>query len=251
MATSTTRAVTHLSAFTIGSANGSRLGAAQLRPAKIAAGNSLIRHQRVAVSGRQVPVSRRSSHVPWSSPKDEAQSSGAAVAAGERSASASSGRADPKEEAEEVTKKWGLEAGLWKALTAKGSASDGPAETTAASPSSPPSTAGSGRGAGKSNTEIAKDLLTRYGGAYLATSISLSLVSFGLCYALVDQGVDVAALLDSVGLHVDSTGETVGTFAIAYTAHKALSPVRFPPTVALTPVVAGWFGKKAEGEGEK
>ena len=36
----------------------------------------------------------------------------------------------------------------------------------------------------------------------------------------------------------------VGTFAIAYAAHKALSPVRFPPTVALTPVVAKFLGQK-------
>lgn len=43
---------------------------------------------------------------------------------------------------------------------------------------------------------------------------------------------------------VTSTSETVGTFAIAYAAHKALSPVRFPPTVALTPVVARWLGKE-------
>ncbi len=38
----------------------------------------------------------------------------------------------------------------------------------------------------------------------------------------------------------------VGTFALAYAAHKALSPVRFPPTVALTPLVAKWLGRKAE-----
>ncbi len=38
----------------------------------------------------------------------------------------------------------------------------------------------------------------------------------------------------------------VGTFALAYAAHKALSPVRFPPTVALTPVVAKYLGKKKE-----
>jgi len=65
----------------------------------------------------------------------------------------------------------------------------------------------------------------------------------------------VAALLSRVGLSVSDTSEKVGTFAIAYAAHKALSPVRFPPTVALTPVVAKWIGKKpaaaaAEGEGE-
>jgi hypothetical protein len=58
-------------------------------------------------------------------------------------------------------------------------------------------------------------------------------------------GVDVAALLGRVGLGVSDTSERVGTFAIAYAAHKALSPVRFPPTVALTPVVAKWLGKKA------
>jgi hypothetical protein len=44
----------------------------------------------------------------------------------------------------------------------------------------------------------------------------------------------------------------VGTFAVAYAAHKALSPVRFPPTVALTPVVAKWIGKdKASGSNEE
>ena len=50
-------------------------------------------------------------------------------------------------------------------------------------------------------------------------------------------------LLSRVGLQSGETSERVGTFAIAYAAHKALSPVRFPPTVALTPVVARWIGK--------
>jgi hypothetical protein len=59
-------------------------------------------------------------------------------------------------------------------------------------------------------------------------------------------GVDVASLLARVGLEVNSTSESVGTFAIAYAAHKALSPVRFPPTVALTPVVAKWFKKDSK-----
>ena len=36
----------------------------------------------------------------------------------------------------------------------------------------------------------------------------------------------------------------VGTASIAYVAHKAASPLRFPPTVALTPYVAKTlFGK--------
>ena len=60
------------------------------------------------------------------------------------------------------------------------------------------------------------------------------------------SGVDVSSLLARVGLQVTETSEKVGTFAIAYAAHKALSPIRFPPTVALTPVVAKWLGKEVQ-----
>ncbi|MCL7025949.1 hypothetical protein MKW94_012476 [Papaver nudicaule] len=123
---------------------------------------------------------------------------------------------------EEITQKFGLEAGLWKIFSSKGEEEE------------------SGE---KSKGEQAKELLTKYGGAYLATSISLSLISFSLCYALINAGVDVQALLQRVGISASETGEKVGTFALAYAAHKAASPIRFPPTVALTPVVAGWIAK--------
>lgn len=124
-----------------------------------------------------------------------------------------------KSEAEETTEKWGLEAGLLKVATDKSND-------------------------GRSKAQQAKDLLARYGSAYLITSISFAIVSFAACYAAVDAGLDVAALLQRFGLQVNNTNETVGTFAIAYAAHKALSPVRFPPTVALTPLVAKWLGKE-------
>lgn len=64
---------------------------------------------------------------------------------------------------------------------------------------------------------------------------------------LTHAGVNVSDLLSRFGLQVNQTSEQVGTFAIAYAAHKALSPVRFPPTVALTPVVAKWIGKDKKG----
>lgn len=127
---------------------------------------------------------------------------------------------------EEVTKKWGLEAGLFKALTNKEEGAQGDKLTTA------------------------KDLLTQYGAAYLLTSIPLAIVSFTLCYVLVDNGVDVSALLAKVGINVSGGAEKAGTVAIAYAAHKAASPIRFPPTVALTPVVARLIGKKKEGEAQ-
>ncbi|KAB2065627.1 hypothetical protein ES319_A09G102600v1 [Gossypium barbadense] len=124
---------------------------------------------------------------------------------------------------DEVTKKYGVEVGLWKIFSSK---EEGEQK--------------------KSKGDQAKELLAKYGGAYLATSITLSLISFSLCYALISAGVDVQALLQKVGISTDATGEKVGTFALAYAAHKAASPIRFPPTVALTPIVAGWIGKKVE-----
>lgn len=74
-----------------------------------------------------------------------------------------------KQKAEDVTEKYGLEAGLWNVFRSQ------PKD-------------------GKSKTEQAKDLLKRYGSAYLITSISLSLVSFSLCYALVSAGRSPAPL---------------------------------------------------------
>ncbi|KAL8496302.1 hypothetical protein ACS0TY_020134 [Phlomoides rotata] len=130
--------------------------------------------------------------------------------------------------AEEITKKYGLEAGLWKIFSSK----EGNEEAKDT----------------KSRGDQAKELLTKYGGAYLATSITLSLVSFALCYALISAGVDVPALLQKVGISPSETGEKVGTFALAYAAHKAASPIRFPPTVALTPIVASWISKKVDQE---
>lgn len=79
------------------------------------------------------------------------------------------------EDVEEITKKYGLEAGLFSIFK-------------------------SGK-AGGGKAVQAKDLLAKYGSAYLLTSISLSLVSFGLCYVLVSSGVDVAALLGKVRGH--------------------------------------------------
>jgi hypothetical protein len=37
----------------------------------------------------------------------------------------------------------------------------------------------------------------------------------------------------------------VGAFALAYAVHKAASPIRFPPTVALTPVRALRWRRRA------
>ena len=50
---------------------------------------------------------------------------------------------------------------------------------------------------------------------------------------------------------MSGTSETAGTVGLAYAIHKAASPIRFPPTVALTPVVAKtFFGKDGDGDAE-
>lgn len=120
-----------------------------------------------------------------------------------------------EDDIDETTRKWGLEGGLLKS-------------------------------AQQGNFDKAKELLKKYGAAYLATSISFALVSFAICYRLVDSGVDMGSLLAKIGLTVDtgSAGETAGTATIAYIVHKAASPIRTVPVVALTPVVAKWMGKE-------
>uniref|UniRef100_A0A7S0KKC8 DUF1279 domain-containing protein n=2 Tax=Ostreococcus mediterraneus TaxID=1486918 RepID=A0A7S0KKC8_9CHLO len=155
-------------------------------------------------------------------------------------------KSDREREIDAVTKKWGLEAGLWNVFKSPASSANqadkaGVDETDAS--------------VTPSRMDMAKALLKRYGSAYLFTSISLSLISITVFYFLVAGGVDVAGLLEKVGINVNATSESFGTFALAYAAHKASSPIRFGPTVALTPLVAKWLGKEIvddddEGQGQ-
>lgn len=131
---------------------------------------------------------------------------------------------------EETVEKYGLEAGLFKALR------EGTKEGA------------DGEGGAAAATTTAKDLLKQYGSAYLITSISLSLVSFGVCYVAVSNGVDMASLLAKVGIETSTSAQTTGTVAVAYAIHKAASPIRFPPTVALTPVIAKFLGSSGREE---
>ena len=93
------------------------------------------------------------------------------------------------------------------------------------------------RGGAERQREKAANLLKRYGLAYVLCSLSLSLVSFSVFYALVSHGVDATALLHRVGITLGANSERFGTLAMAYVLHKAASPIRFAPTVALTAVV--------------
>ena len=165
------------------------------------------------------PISRRSDVVtPLTQPPAQTTSALHIFKTEDRTETPVESEAAPS--AEETTEKYGLEAGLFQSVK-------------------------SGDG------ESAKSLLAKYGVAYLATSIPLAIVSFAICYALVDNGVDVGGLLAKVGIDGGDTGEKAGTFAIAYAAHKAASPIRFPPTVLLTPAVAKIIGKEPNEAAEE
>jgi hypothetical protein len=130
-------------------------------------------------------------------------------------------KSDPELSPEETVEKYGLEAGMFKAVTSNDK---------------------------KLNDVGPGELLKKYGVAYLATSITLAVISYSLCYVAIDNGVDVGALLEKVNIKTSAASSTAGTAALAYAVHKAASPIRFPPTVALTPVVANWIGKEPNDE---
>lgn len=133
---------------------------------------------------------------------------------------------EAQEDLEAFARKWGFEAALARLFASK--------------------RGGGGKGQGMSRTEQAKKLFKTYGSAYLVTSIGLSLISYALCYVLISAGVDVAGVLSAVGIKVTETSQSVGVASLAYIAHKAASPIRFPPTLALTPFVANMMGKEVD-----
>ena len=112
-------------------------------------------------------------------------------------------------------------------------------------------------------TAKAAEFAKLYGGSYLGTSMGMAVVSYALWYLAVQSGVDVVALVQSLGDWLATTpvgrpailgrvNETVGTATLAYIAHKASSPLRFPLTIAATPFVARVFkGKGAADEPSK
>ncbi|KAF1336608.1 putative membrane protein, partial [Globisporangium splendens] len=88
--------------------------------------------------------------------------------------------------------------------------------------------------------ERAKTFAIEYGRVGVCTHIVLSIASFSTIYVVVSSGVDVSAMLNAVGYSVsakDSTTNSAGSFVIAYAMYKLLSPVRWPLTFAVTPVV--------------
>ncbi|KAI9905688.1 hypothetical protein PsorP6_013743 [Peronosclerospora sorghi] len=92
----------------------------------------------------------------------------------------------------------------------------------------------------KSWRQRAKRFAIEYGPVGVLTHIVLSVLSFSAIYVGVSSGVDVKAILDSVGLSnsvSNSATSSAGSFFIAYAIYKLLTPIRWPLTFAVTPIV--------------
>lgn len=106
----------------------------------------------------------------------------------------------------------------------------------------------------QSKEPTAKEYAQLYGGSYLVTSIGLSILSYATLYGLITVGIDIRTLMNGLGNWLartplgrpnglDSISDNASTAVLAYIVHKALSPLRFPVTIAATPIVASLFKK--------
>ncbi|CAH0520421.1 unnamed protein product [Peronospora belbahrii] len=83
----------------------------------------------------------------------------------------------------------------------------------------------------------AKTFAIVYGRVGICTHIVLSLLSFSTIYVVSSSGVDVQAILDSIGVSASAATNSAGSVLIAYTLYKVLTPVRWALTFAVTPVI--------------
>ncbi|DBA02453.1 TPA: hypothetical protein N0F65_008667 [Lagenidium giganteum] len=88
--------------------------------------------------------------------------------------------------------------------------------------------------------ERAKTFAMEYGPVGIGTHAVLSILSFSTIYIGISSGIDVSKLLSAIGLESQAhsaAASSAGSFLMAYTIYKLMSPVRWPLTFAVTPVV--------------
>eukprot|EP00118_Oscarella_pearsei_P026297 m.309735 g.309735 ORF g.309735 m.309735 type:complete len:159 (+) comp47514_c0_seq1:146-622(+) len=107
----------------------------------------------------------------------------------------------------------------------------------------------------KLSTKARLKVLARdYGSTVLVFHTTISLSSLGLAYLLVSRGIDVPALIHSLGIKQGASfASGAGTFAVAYACHKVFAPVRLAITAGATPLIVrylrarGWIKPPAVG----
>lgn len=77
----------------------------------------------------------------------------------------------------------------------------------------------------------------KYGKVGLGVYLLVSSSTFITIYSLIHAGVDVAKLIEWLGLPVPKWSEKASTLIIAYTIYKILLPIRLMVSAALTPPI--------------
>lgn len=77
----------------------------------------------------------------------------------------------------------------------------------------------------------------KYGKVGLAVYFLVSSSTFVTIYSLIHAGVDVAAMLEKLGVSMPKWSEKASTLLLTYTLYKILLPIRLMLAAALTPYV--------------
>ena len=91
-----------------------------------------------------------------------------------------------------------------------------------------------------------QDLIALYGKLAFIIYLSIFFLVFVTFYLMLQAGVD----LESLSWFQGRLGQA-GTVVIAWVATKLTQPIRIAVTVAITPIVAHWFGKKERKDEKK
>lgn len=89
-----------------------------------------------------------------------------------------------------------------------------------------------------------KRAVKEYGSTVIIFHVGISLISLGGFYLLVSSGLDVAALMDKLGVSAEASGKVMqgaSTFVIAYAVHKIFAPVRISITLFSTPFIVKYL----------
>ncbi len=122
--------------------------------------------------------------------------------------------------------------------SANSATSQPPGEPAARTEHSPPPPPPLEEGSGASLAGRLKKFLKEYGKLGVIVYLSLSTVSISTFYLALRSGIDVKAILTSIGLPDSPLIDSAGTLAVAYAIHKLFMPVRIALTIALTSYIA-------------
>lgn len=92
-----------------------------------------------------------------------------------------------------------------------------------------------------------KKAIKDYGSTVIIFHIGISLISLGGFYLLVSSGLDIAVLLDKMGVSAEASSKLLhqsSTFVIAYAVHKLFAPVRISITLFSTPFIVRYLRSK-------